>query len=90
MADRMPEDKADKVGQVVKSDNNAHATPQREGFAYFRNSWIEFKKVVWPARDDAVKMTVFVVIFVAILAAFIYAVDTAVSWLFFDLLLKRG
>lgn len=87
MADRMPEDK---VGQVVKSDSNA-SSPQREGlFAYFRNSWIEFKKVVWPNRDDAVKMTIFVIIFVAILSAFIYAVDTAVSWLFFDILLKRG
>lgn len=87
MADRMPEDKAE---QVVKSGNNVPSL-QREGlFAYFRNSWFEFKKVVWPARDDAVKMTIFVIVFVAVLSAFIYAVDTAVSWLFFDFLLKRG
>nr|WP_245911102.1 preprotein translocase subunit SecE [Neisseria iguanae] len=83
----MPENKAEKIAE---SGSNVFS-PQREGlFAYFRSSWLEFKKVVWPARDDAVKMTAFVIIFVAILAAFIYAVDTAVSWLFFDLLLKRG
>jgi len=35
-------------------------------------------------------MTIFVVIFVAILAVFIYAADSAISWLFFDVLLKRG
>lgn len=87
MAELTPEDK---VGKVTQSGENK-TVPQREGlFAYFRNSWVEFKKVVWPTRDDAVKMTVFVVIFVAVLAAFIYAVDTAISWLFFDLLLKRG
>lgn len=88
MTERTPENS--KSGQVVKS-NDQITVPQREGlFAYFRNSWVEFKKVVWPARDDAMKMTVFVVIFVAVLAAFIYAVDTVISWLFFDLLMKRG
>jgi preprotein translocase, secE subunit len=45
--------------------------------------------VVWPSRDEAVKMTVFVIIFVAILAAFIYVADTIISWLFFDVLLNR-
>ena len=62
----------------------------REGLiSYFKNSWSEFKKVVWPTRSEAVKITLFVIIFVAILAAFIYAVDSIVSWLFFDVLLKK-
>lgn len=58
--------------------------------AYVRESVTEFKKVVWPPKRDATRMTVFVVIFVAILSLFIYAVDSFISWLFFDLLLKRG
>ncbi|WP_085360700.1 MULTISPECIES: preprotein translocase subunit SecE [Neisseria] len=57
---------------------------------YIRESVTEFKKVVWPPRKDATRMTVFVVVFVAILSLFIYAVDSLISWLFFDLLLKRG
>ncbi|WP_232462241.1 preprotein translocase subunit SecE [Neisseria chenwenguii] len=84
----MPENEVKKSGGLVK-----HEGPdlKREGlFSYFRNSWIEFKKVVWPERADAVRMTIFVVIFVAILAAFIYVVDSSISWLFFDVLLKRG
>ncbi|MBF0803757.1 MULTISPECIES: preprotein translocase subunit SecE [unclassified Neisseria] len=57
---------------------------------YVRDSVVEFKKVVWPSRQDAVRMTFFVVVFVAVLSLFIYAVDSLISWLFFDLLLKRG
>ena len=67
------------------------------GWGHFRNLWDyvrdsirEVKKVVWPERSYTLRMTVFVVIFVAILATFIYGVDTLISWLFFDLLLKRG
>ena len=67
------------------------------GWGHFRNLWDyvrdsirEVKKVVWPERSYTLRMTVFVVIFVAILAAFIWGVDTLISWLFFDLLLKRG
>lgn len=62
----------------------------RNLFDYVRDSIREVKKVVWPERSYTLRMTVFVVIFVAVLAAFIYGVDTLISWLFFDLLLKRG
>ena len=32
------------------------APEKKEGlFAYFKSSWTEFKKVVWPSRDEAVK-----------------------------------
>lgn len=90
MTERTTEGKAEQSNQVVKSGDKPF-TPERTGlFSYFRLSWAEFKKVVWPERNDAVKMTLFVVVFVAILSAFIYAADTLISWLFFDVLLKRG
>lgn len=55
---------------------------------YIKDSITEFKKVVWPKRPDAVKMTMFVIVFVAIFAVFIYGVDTAISYLFNAVLVK--
>lgn len=57
---------------------------------YIRESIAEFKKVVWPPKKDAIRVTIFVIIFVAVLSLFIYVVDSLISWLFFDLLLRRG
>lgn len=58
--------------------------------AYIKDSYVELKKVVWPERNDAIKTTLYVVAFVAVLAMFIYIVDATVSWLIFDKLLNRG
>lgn len=55
---------------------------------YVKDSIAEFKKVVWPKRPDAVRMTMFVIAFVAVFAVFIYAVDTAISYLFNTVLVK--
>ena len=54
MTEHTSEHKAEKSGQLVTSGN--HSTPpKREGLlSYFKNSWSEFKKVVWPTRGDAV------------------------------------
>ncbi len=58
--------------------------------AYIRESTVELKKVVWPERNDAIKTTIYVVLFVAVLAMVIWLADSLISWLFFDVLLKRG
>ncbi len=90
MTEHTSEKKTAKVGQLVEGNKEPSSNIGREGlFAYFSNSWLEFKKVVWPKREDAVKMTMFVIVFVAMLSIFIYAADTAISWLFFDVLLRR-
>ncbi len=62
----------------------------RRLIAYIRDSVTEFKKVVWPKRSEANRMTILVVVFVSILALFIYFVDSLVSWVFFDVILRRG
>lgn len=62
----------------------------RRFIRYISDSVSEFKKVVWPSRNDAVRMTMFVIAFVVVLSVFIYLVDALISWLFFDILLKRG
>ncbi len=58
--------------------------------SYIKDSFVELKKVVWPEKNDAIKTTIYVVLFVAALALFIWLADSLVSWLFFDVLLKRG
>lgn len=57
---------------------------------YFKNSVAELKKVVWPDKAYATKMTIFVLIFVTILTIFIYLADFLISWVLFDLLMKKG
>lgn len=57
-------------------------------FRYVKESIAEFKKVVWPKRPDAVRMTIFVLVFVAIFALFIYGVDSVISLLFNLILVK--
>lgn len=57
---------------------------------YFKNSVVELKKVVWPDKAYATKMTIFVLIFVTILTIFIYLADFLISWVLFDLLMEKG
>lgn len=71
------------------SENQIQPVKERGGlFAYFKASVGELKKVVWPKRPDAVRMTFFVVVFVAVFALFIYGVDTLITWLFNIVLVK--
>ncbi len=57
-------------------------------FRYVKESTAEFKKVVWPKRPDAVRMTGFVIVFVAIFSVFIFGVDSVISKLFELILVK--
>lgn len=58
--------------------------------AYVKESVSELKKVVWPERNETVRMTLFVLVFAGILALFIWGADSLISWLFFDVLMKRS
>ena len=42
---------------------------------FFRDAWLELQKVVWPSRDDVVKMTGLVIAVVLIVGLFIYVWD---------------
>ncbi len=57
-------------------------------FRYIKESILEFKKVVWPKRHDAVKMTSFVLIFVVIFTAIIYGIDMTIGLLLSVLTMK--
>ncbi|HAX18839.1 MAG TPA: preprotein translocase subunit SecE [Hydrogenophaga sp.] len=55
--------------------------------AFGRDSWREAKKVVWPARKEAIQMTAYVFAFVFVMALFLWLTDKTLEWLFYDLIL---
>ncbi len=61
--------------------------PGKELFAFGRDSWREVRKVVWPARKEAIQMTAYVFGFVVIMALFLWASDKTLEWVFYDLIL---
>ena len=59
----------------------------RQFLAFGRDSWREVKKVVWPARKEAMQMTAYVFAFVVVMALFLWFTDKTLEWVFYDLLL---
>jgi len=58
---------------------------QLAGFG--REAWREVRKVVWPARKEAMQITAYVFGFVLIMALFLWLSDKTLEWLFYDLIL---
>ena len=59
----------------------------RQFLAFGRDSVREVKKVVWPARREAVQMTAYVFGFVVVMALFLWVTDKTLEWVFYDLIL---
>lgn len=59
----------------------------KEFVAFGRDAVREAKKVVWPARKEAMQMTAYVFAFVVVMALFLWLTDKALEWAIFDLLL---
>lgn len=59
----------------------------KEFVAFARDAVREAKKVVWPARKEAMQMTAYVFAFVVIMAIFLWLTDKTLEWAIFDLLL---
>ena len=55
--------------------------------AFGRDSVREVKKVVWPARNEALQMTGYVFAFVVVMALFMWLTDKTLEWLLYDLVL---
>jgi preprotein translocase subunit SecE len=56
---------------------------------YARDSIKEAEKVVWPTKKETWQITGFVFLFMFVLALFMWVVDSGLTWLFYDVLLKR-
>ena len=61
--------------------------PGKALYAFGRDAWREVKKVVWPARKEAIQMTAYVFGFVLVMALFLWLTDKTLEWLFYDLIL---
>ena len=59
----------------------------RQLLALGRDAWRETKKVVWPARKEAIQMTAYVFAFVFVMALFLWLTDKTLEWVFYDLIL---
>jgi preprotein translocase subunit SecE len=55
--------------------------------AFGQDSVKEVKKVVWPARKEAIQMTVYVFGFVFLMALFLWLTDKTLEYVFYDLIL---
>ena len=61
--------------------------PGKSLVAFGNDAWREVKKVVWPARKEAIQMTAYVFVFVLVMALFLWLTDKTLEWLFYDLIL---
>jgi preprotein translocase subunit SecE len=52
-----------------------------------RESAREVKKVVWPTRKEAMQMTGYVIVFVFVMALFLFLTDKTLEWVLYDLIL---
>ena len=59
----------------------------KQFLAFGRDSVREVRKVVWPARKEAMQMTAYVFAFVVVMALFLWLTDKTLEWVFYDLLL---
>lgn len=53
------------------------ATGQKLRFGFFRNIIAELKKVSWPTRDEAIRLTGIVLLVTAVLSLILWLIDTA-------------
>lgn len=59
----------------------------RQLIAFGRDAVKETKKVVWPARKEAMQMTGYVFAFVVVMALFLFLTDKTIEWVLYDLVL---
>lgn len=57
---------------------------------YFRDSYREIQKVVWPTRKETVQFTWIVFLFVVVLGLFLWAIDSGLAWLLYGVVLGKG
>jgi len=55
--------------------------------AFGRDAIRETRKVVWPARQEALQMTGYVFAFVVVMALFMWLTDKTLEWVIYDLIL---
>jgi preprotein translocase subunit SecE len=68
--------------QLAKKQKQARTERQRSGVIGFLVScWQELKKVQWPDRETLIQATAVTILFVAVAAVYLGALDAAFNWL---------
>ena len=75
------------VGLVASVAVFGVSEPGRRLVAYGKDSWKEVKKVVWPTRRETTQMTLYVFLFVVVMALFLWLTDKTLEWVLYDLIL---
>jgi preprotein translocase subunit SecE len=65
------------------------STPGKDFFAFAQEAWQEAGRVAWPTRKETMQTTAIVFGFVAIMALFLFTIDTTLAWIV-KLLTGRG
>ncbi len=82
---RRQDQKRQEKETLARKQKQAAAERQRGGvFGFLASCWAELKKVQWPDRDTLVQATAVTIIFVAVAAAYLGALDAL-----FNFLIKR-
>ncbi len=57
------------------------SAPGKEFFAFAQEAWAEAGRVSWPTRNETMKTTAIVFVFVAVMSLFLFAVDTTLAYI---------
>ena len=61
--------------------------PGKRSMSFGRDAYNEIKRVVWPSRQETIRMTGIVFAFVAVVGIFLWLVDQILQWVIFGVLL---
>ena len=59
----------------------------RRLLAFLRESWQETRRVVWPTKKETWSVTLYVFLFVVVMAIFLWLVDSGLQFVLYDLVL---
>ncbi len=69
------------AGLILAAVTLWFTAPGKQFYAFSRESVTEAKKVVWPTRRETMQMTGVVIVFVIVMALFLWVVDGILFWL---------
>jgi len=63
------------TGETLGSAGAAQGVPMKKIIQFFKESYAELRKVVWPSRDDVISSTKVVIISTIVLALVLGSID---------------
>ena len=75
------------IGGLVLGGLIAWTSTQGRLLAFLRESWQETRRVVWPTKKETWSVTLYVFLFVVVMAIFLWLVDSGLQFVLYDLVL---